>query len=58
MTKIQAIVDAAIVLGLIVAYTVTTISGHDGTALLYIIAGAGGRSAVQSTVAGVTKASP
>lgn len=55
MTKTQAIVDAAIVGLLIVAYVVLTALNHDGTPILYLIAGAGGRSAVQSTVAAATK---
>lgn len=55
VTKIQAIVDGAIVLALIAAYTILSVSGQDGTPLLYIIGGAAGRSAVQSTVAQVTK---
>lgn len=57
VTKTQAIVDSAIVLALIVAYTVLTALNHDGTPILYLIGGAAGRSAVQSTVAGVTKPS-
>ena len=50
MSKTQAIVDAALIGLLIVGYIVLSALHDDGTALLYIIGGAAGRSGVQSVV--------
>ena len=55
VTKTQAIVDAVLVLALVVAYVILSETHVDGTPILYILGGAGGRSAVQSTVAQVQK---
>lgn len=57
VTKTQAIVDSAIVGLLIIAYVILTALDHDGTPILLLLGGAAGRSAVQTTVAGVTKPS-
>lgn len=55
MTKLEAIVDGVIVLALIVVYCILTVTDHDGTPVLLLLGGAAGRTAVQSTVAKVTK---